>query len=46
MTAESLEVSTIDPRSLILVRIAALAAADAPTASYLPNLEAVDESAT
>ena len=39
MTADSLEVSSLDPRSLMLVRIAALAAVDAPTVSYLLNLE-------
>ena len=39
MTADSLEVSSLDPQSLMLVRIAALAAVDAPTVSYLLNLE-------
>ena len=39
MTADSLEASTLDPRTLMLVRIAALVAVDAPPASYLANLE-------
>ena len=40
MTRESLEASTLDPQSLMLVRIAALAAVDGPTISYEMNLEA------
>ena len=40
MTAESLEASSLDERTLMLVRIAALVAVDAPPASYLLNLEA------
>ncbi len=40
MTAESLEASSLDPETLVLVRIAALAAVDAPPISYLLNLEA------
>ncbi len=40
MTADSLEASSLDPETLILVRIAALVAVDAPTFSYLMNLEA------
>ena len=40
MTAESVAVSELDPQSLMLVRIAALAAVDAPPASYLLNLGA------
>ena len=39
MTAESLEASSLDERTLMLVRIAALVAVDAPPASYLLNLE-------
>jgi 4-carboxymuconolactone decarboxylase len=39
MTADSLEASTLDPRTLMLVRSAALVAVDAPPASYLANLE-------
>lgn len=38
MTAASLDASSLDPHSLMLVRIAALAAVDAPPASYLLNL--------
>ena len=38
MTAASLEASSLDARSLMLVRIAALVAVDAPPASYLLNL--------
>jgi 4-carboxymuconolactone decarboxylase len=40
MNAASLEVSTLDSESLMLVRIAALVAVDAPPASYLLNLGA------
>ena len=40
MTAESVAASSLDPETLILVRIAALAAVDAPPVSYLLNLEA------
>ena len=43
MTADSVEASSLDAQSLMLVRIAALVAVDAPPASYLLNLEtAVD----
>lgn len=42
MTAASLEASGLDARSLMLVRIAALVAVDAPPASYLLNLGAAD----
>jgi hypothetical protein len=38
MTAASLEASGLDPQSLMLVRLAALVAVDAPPASYLVNL--------
>ncbi len=38
MTAASMETSSLDAKSLMLVRIAALAAMDAPPASYLLNL--------
>ena len=41
MTAESVVVSSLDPDELMLVRIAALAAVDAPSVSYLFNLEAI-----
>jgi len=40
MTVESVEASSLDPGALMLVRIAALVAVDAPTASYLLNLGA------
>jgi alkylhydroperoxidase/carboxymuconolactone decarboxylase family protein YurZ len=43
MTAASIEASTLDPETLILVRIAALVAVDAPPASYLLNLAAANE---
>jgi len=38
MTADSVEVSSLDPESLMLVRISALVAVDAPPVSYLLNL--------
>jgi hypothetical protein len=38
MTAESVERCTLDPNSLLTVRIAALAAVDAPAASYLMHV--------
>ena len=43
MTAASIEASSLDAETLILVRIAALAAVDAPTVSYLLNIEAGDQ---
>jgi alkylhydroperoxidase/carboxymuconolactone decarboxylase family protein YurZ len=43
MTADSVETSTLDAQTLLLVRIAALAAVDAPPISYLLNLEAASE---
>jgi len=43
MTADSLEASDLDPESLMLVRIAALVAVDAPPASYLLNLGVASE---
>ena len=43
MTASSLESANLDPRSLMLVRIAALVAVDAPAASYALNLGAAGE---
>ena len=43
MTAASLEASSLDPEKLMLVRIAALVAMDAPPISYLYNLGAADE---
>jgi alkylhydroperoxidase/carboxymuconolactone decarboxylase family protein YurZ len=44
MTASSLETSSLDPETLMLVRIGALVAVDAPPASYLMNLGAASES--
>ena len=43
MTADSIEASSLDPETLMLVRIAALAAVDAPPVSYLTNLEVARE---
>jgi alkylhydroperoxidase/carboxymuconolactone decarboxylase family protein YurZ len=43
MTADSLAASSLDVETLALVRIAALAAVDAPPVSYLLNLEAASE---
>jgi alkylhydroperoxidase/carboxymuconolactone decarboxylase family protein YurZ len=43
MTADSLEVSTLDPQTLMLVRIAALVSVDAPATSYLLNIGAAGE---
>ena len=41
MTADSIEASSLDPETLVLVRIAALVAVDAAPTSYALNLEAV-----
>ncbi len=38
MTAASVERSSLDPQTLMLVRVAALVAMDAPPLSYLRNL--------
>src|SRR6476469_11059546 len=43
MTAESMEASSLDAEALMLVRIAALVAVDAPPASYLLNLGAASD---
>jgi len=43
MTADSVEASDLDAGTLVLVRIAALAAVDAPAISYLLNLGAASE---
>ncbi len=43
MTAASIEASSLDVEALMLVRIAALVAVDAPVASYLLNLGAASE---
>lgn len=47
MTAASLEHTELDPATLVLVRLAALAAVGAPTASYLMHVgPAVDSGLT
>ena len=43
MTAESVVVSSLDPQALMVARIAALVATDAPPISYVLNLEAAVE---
>jgi 4-carboxymuconolactone decarboxylase len=43
MTAASLEQSTLDAQSVMIARIAALVAVDAPPISYLVNLGAAGE---
>jgi alkylhydroperoxidase/carboxymuconolactone decarboxylase family protein YurZ len=43
MTSDSFEASTLDLDTLVLVRIAALVAVDAPPVSYALNLEAAAE---
>jgi alkylhydroperoxidase/carboxymuconolactone decarboxylase family protein YurZ len=43
MNADSIKASNLDPDALMLVRIAALVAVDAPPASYLMNLGAASE---
>ncbi|MCZ7588786.1 MAG: hypothetical protein M5U27_08045 [Gaiella sp.] len=43
MTADSIGASSLDPEALVLARIAALVAVDAPAVSYLLNLEAASE---
>ena len=43
MTAASIEASSLDVEALMLVRIAALVAVDAPVASYLLNLGAASD---
>jgi len=43
MTAASLEATTFDANTAMLVRIAALVAVDAPPASYVMNLAAAAE---
>lgn len=43
MTADSIEAASLDAETLMLVRIAALVAVDAPPASYLMNLGAAGE---
>ena len=43
MTADSLAASELDPETLMLARIAALVAVDAPAVSYLLNIGAASE---
>ncbi|NEN05924.1 carboxymuconolactone decarboxylase [Diaminobutyricibacter tongyongensis] len=43
MTADSLAASTLDPETLMLVRIAALVAVDAPPVSYSLNIGAASD---
>jgi len=43
MTAASIEASSLDAQTLMLVRVAALVATDAPPVSYLLNLGAAGE---
>jgi len=43
MTAESVAASSLDETAMMLVRIAALVAVDAPVVSYLMNLDAASE---
>ena len=43
MTAESIEASSLDEERLMLVRIAALVAVDAPPVSYLLNIGAAGD---
>src|SRR5262245_65951877 len=43
MTADSFEASSLDAETLMLVRIAALVAVDAPPASYVMNLAAAGD---
>jgi alkylhydroperoxidase/carboxymuconolactone decarboxylase family protein YurZ len=43
MTAASIERSNLDPETLMLVRLAALVAVDAPPLSYVLNLRAAGE---
>ena len=43
MTADSVAASSLDPEILLLVRVAALVAIDAPSVSYLLNLGAAGE---
>jgi len=43
MTVDSMETSSLDEQTLMLVRVAALVAVDAPPASYMLNLGAAGE---
>jgi hypothetical protein len=43
MTMDSIEASSLDPKTLMLVRLAGLIAVDAPPASYLLNIGTAGE---
>lgn len=43
MTMDSIDASSLDPKTLMLVRIAGLVSVDAPPASYLLNLGTAGE---
>ena len=43
MTFEAMEQADLDPRELMLVRLAALVGVDAPPASYVTNLAAAED---
>ena len=43
MTADSIDASSLDPETLMLVRIAALVAVDAAPMSYVANLEVASD---
>jgi len=43
MNADAIDTSTLDPEKLMLVRIAALVAIDAPPVSYMLNIGAATE---
>ena len=43
MTAASVEATTLDPAAIMLVRLAALVASDAPSVSYFLNLAVAGE---
>jgi len=43
MTTDSVEASTLDPQAILLVRLAALVASDAPSISYALNLAVAGE---
>ena len=43
MTVDALERSTLDPEKLMIARLAALVAMDAPPVSYLVNLAALED---
>ena len=43
MTMESIDASSLDPKTLMLVRIAGLVSVDAPPASYLLNIGTAGE---